>query len=106
MLGAKSGGERATLVRGWLQAAARGRGLMLRFRPGPNPALSFHVEAASPSPVLRPIPTLAAGAEQPGKLHPAGAERLPSGTTQCCRAGCARDSNQVDKLETSAANNS
>jgi hypothetical protein len=56
-------GERRTLVRGRLQAAARHRGLTLRFRPGPNPALIFHVKAAPP-PLARPVPTPAVGADQ------------------------------------------
>jgi hypothetical protein len=56
-------GERRAVVRQRLQAAARRRGLALRFRPGPNPALIFHVEAAPP-PLARPAPTPATGAEQ------------------------------------------
>src|SRR5205809_652122 len=53
-------GERRTVVRGRLQAAARQRGLALRFRPGPGAALIFHGKAAPP--LARPVPTLAAGA--------------------------------------------
>jgi hypothetical protein len=41
-------GERRALVRGRLQAAARRRGFVLRFRPGPSVALVFRVEAAAP----------------------------------------------------------
>jgi len=49
---ALNAGERRALVRQRLQAAARRRGLALRFRSGPGP-LTFHVTAApemSPSP--------------------------------------------------------
>jgi hypothetical protein len=53
-------GERRAVVRGRLQAAARRRSLALRFRPGPDAALIFHVEAAPP-PLARPIPTPPAG---------------------------------------------
>jgi hypothetical protein len=56
-------GERRAVVRGRLQAAARRRGLALRFRPGPGAALIFRVEAAPPA-VVRPAPTPAAGADQ------------------------------------------
>ncbi len=45
-------GERRELVRQRLQAAARRRGLALRFRSGPGP-LTFHVTAA---PEMRPSP--------------------------------------------------
>src|SRR6266540_80671 len=55
-------GERRTVVRSRLQAAARRRGLALRFRPGPNPALIFRVEAAPP--LARPVPTPAAADQQ------------------------------------------
>jgi len=54
-------GERRATVRQRLQAAARRRGLALRFRPGPTPALIFCVEAA-PAPLARPAPPPAAGA--------------------------------------------
>ena len=54
--------EQRKQVRRRLHAAARRRGLALRFRPGPGPALIFHVEAA-PAPVVRPAPP-AAGADQ------------------------------------------
>jgi hypothetical protein len=50
-------GERRALVRQRLQAAARRRGLALRFRSGPGP-LTFHVTAApemSPSPPQAPV---------------------------------------------------
>jgi len=56
-------GDRRTLVRSRLQAAARRRGLALRFRPGPNPALIFHVKTAPP-PVIRPALTPAVEADQ------------------------------------------
>src|SRR5437867_1036378 len=55
-------GERRTLVRGWLQAAARRRGLALRFRSGPNPALIFRVEVV-PRPLARSVPMPAVGAD-------------------------------------------
>jgi hypothetical protein len=55
--------ERRTLVRSRLQAAARRRGLALRFRPGPNLALIFRVEVA-PRPLARPVPMPAVGADQ------------------------------------------
>ena len=48
-------GERRVVVRARLQAAARRRGLALRFRPGPNPALIFRVEVA-PAPAVSPEP--------------------------------------------------
>src|SRR6266542_3070297 len=72
-------GERRTVVRSRLQAAARRRGLALRFRPGPNPALIFHVEAAPP-PLARPAPTPATGAEQRsgGAARRDGASPRPS----------------------------
>ena len=54
--------ERRKVVRGRLHAAARRRGLVLRFRPGPTPALIFRVEAAPP--LARPTPPPAAGANQ------------------------------------------
>lgn len=38
--------ERRTVVRTRLHAAARRRGLALRFRPGPGAAMIFYVEAA------------------------------------------------------------
>jgi len=56
-------GERRAVVRGRLQAAARRRGLSLRFRPGPTPALIFRVEAAPP-PQARPARPAAADADQ------------------------------------------
>src|SRR5919204_6829172 len=52
-------GEVRLRVRNRLQAAARRRGLALRFRPGPRPALIFRVEAAPP-PKARLVPLLAA----------------------------------------------
>jgi len=55
-------GARRDMVRQQLQAAARRRGLALRFRSGPGP-LTFRVEAA-PAPLTRPAPRPAAGAEQ------------------------------------------
>jgi hypothetical protein len=39
-------GERRDIVRSRLHAAARRRGLALRFRPGPSAALIFRVEAS------------------------------------------------------------
>jgi hypothetical protein len=48
-------GEQRKVVRSRLHAAARRRGLALRFRPGPSAALIFHVEAA-PAPVASPMP--------------------------------------------------
>jgi hypothetical protein len=56
-------GEVRLQVRRMLHAAARRRGLALRFRPGPGPALIFRVEAA-PSPKARPIPPPVAGVVQ------------------------------------------
>jgi hypothetical protein len=50
-------GERRAVVRGRLQAAARRRGLVLRFRPGPNPALIFRVEAAPPAVATPMLPS-------------------------------------------------
>jgi hypothetical protein len=50
-------------VRNRLQAAARRRGLALRFRPGPHKALIFHVKVAQVAKV-RPIPPPAADAVQ------------------------------------------
>jgi hypothetical protein len=61
-------GERRAVVRGRLQAAARRRSLALRFRPGPDAALIFRVEVAPP--VARPVPTPAAGADQPRAVAP------------------------------------
>jgi hypothetical protein len=63
--------ERRTVVRGRLQAAARRRGLALRFRPGPGAALIFRVEAAPP-PLAKPAATPAAGA---GQRHDGAARR-------------------------------
>ena len=54
--------EQRKVVRGRLQAAARRRGLALRFRPGPNAALIFRVEVASP--VDRPVLPPAAETDQ------------------------------------------
>jgi hypothetical protein len=48
-------GEMRLRVRSRLQAAAKRRGLALRFRPGPHKALIFHVEVALP-PKARPVP--------------------------------------------------
>jgi hypothetical protein len=48
-------GEQRKVVRSRLHAAARRRGLALRFRPGPSAALIFHVEAA-PAPAPSPTP--------------------------------------------------
>lgn len=48
-------GERRTIVRGRLQAAARRRGIVLRFRSGPGVALIFRVDAA-PTPKAKPAP--------------------------------------------------
>ncbi len=72
-------GDRRAAVRQRLQAAARRRGLALRFRPGPLPALIFHVEAAPP-PLARPAPTPATGAEQRsgGAARRDGASPRPS----------------------------
>ena len=56
-------GERRALVRERLHAAARRRGLALRFRPGPGTALVFHVEAAPPA-IIRPAPAPAAVSAQ------------------------------------------
>ncbi len=61
--------EQRSVVRQRLHAAARRRGLILRFRPGPSPRLTFQVEAAPPMPkpapaVTKPAPTPAAGADQ------------------------------------------
>lgn len=47
-------GERRAVVRQRLQAAARRRGLALRFRPGPGVALIFHVEAAPAEAPVKP----------------------------------------------------
>lgn len=55
-------GERRKVVRGRLQAAARRRGLVLRFRPGPSVALIFRVEAAPQMDM--PVQLLAAEADQ------------------------------------------
>jgi hypothetical protein len=52
-------GERRAIVRRRLHAAARRRGLALRFRPGPSAALTFHVEAAPPA-IVRQAPPAAA----------------------------------------------
>jgi hypothetical protein len=57
-------GDRRTLVRSRLQAAARRRGLVLRFRPGPNPALIFHVETAPPPVVKSALTPVAEGNQQ------------------------------------------
>jgi hypothetical protein len=54
-------GEVRLRVRSRLQAAARRRGLALRFRRGPHKALIFHVEVAPPA-KAKPVPPLAAGA--------------------------------------------
>lgn len=54
--------ERRKVVRGRLHAAARRRGLVLCFRPGPTTVLIFRVEAAPP--LARPTPPPAAGADQ------------------------------------------
>ncbi|MBK9945135.1 MAG: hypothetical protein IPP13_26375 [Kouleothrix sp.] len=64
-------GDRRALVRNRLQAAARRRGLLLRFRPGPGPALIFRVEAAPPR-------TRATPAAAPAKVAPAKVATLPS----------------------------
>jgi hypothetical protein len=56
-------GERRSVVRERLHAAAGRRGLALRFRPGPSKALIFHVEAAPPALVL-PAPPVAASAQR------------------------------------------
>ena len=56
-LAALIAGERRALVRQRLQAAARRRGLALRFRSGPGP-LTFHVTLApemSPPPPQAPV---------------------------------------------------
>ena len=57
-------GEMRLRVRSRLQAAAKRRGLALRFRPGPHKALIFRVEAAPP-PKARLVPLLAAPSAQP-----------------------------------------
>jgi hypothetical protein len=74
-------GERRDTVRRQLQAAARRRGLALRFRSGPGP-LTFRVEAApaaaSPVPAEEPVasPRVEAqrgvGARPPRRRQPAG----------------------------------
>jgi hypothetical protein len=62
--------ERRTVVRGRLQAAARRRGLALRFRPGPNPALIFRVEAARRDPVPPRPPRRQTAAERYHEVLP------------------------------------
>jgi hypothetical protein len=54
--------ERRTVVRGRLQAAAKRRGLTLRFRSGPGP-LTFRVDTAPPS-IAKAAPMPVFGAEQ------------------------------------------
>jgi len=51
-------GERRDVVRTRLHAAARRRGLALRFRPGPGAAMIFYVVAAPP--LVAPAPAPAA----------------------------------------------
>jgi hypothetical protein len=58
-------GEPRKVVRSRLQAAARRRGLALRFRPGPRVALIFRVEAA-PALVSKPAPAPATSERQSG----------------------------------------
>ena len=65
-----SDGDRRALVRSRLQAAARRRGLVLRFRHGPGAALIFRVELAPP-PAAPLAPSTAA--EQTVTLAPAPA---------------------------------
>jgi hypothetical protein len=93
-----AGGRRA-VVRGQLQAAARRRGLVLRFRSGPGP-LTFRVEAAPPS-LARPAPRPAAGADQrtggaarrdpvpprPPRRRPTAAERYHEVLPRWMRSG-------------------
>ena len=63
-------GERRGTVRRQLQAAAKRRGLALRFRSGPGP-LTFRVEAA-PAPVQEPV-----GAPLVGAQHDQATRRDP-----------------------------
>ena len=100
-------GDRRTFVRGRLQAAARRRGLALRFRPGPGAALIFHGKAAPP--LARPVPTLAAGAARrapapprPPRRRQTAAERYHTMLPRWMREG----SNRIVKLGASGARGS
>lgn len=57
-------GERRAVVRRRLHAAARRRGVVLRFRLGPGAALVFRVEAAPPALVPPAPPSAAVSAQQ------------------------------------------
>jgi hypothetical protein len=69
-------GERRTVVRHRLHAAARRRGLALRFRPGPGVALIFHVEVALPA-LARPEPPAAVSAQRRNSVPPRREVRPP-----------------------------
>ena len=68
-------GERRAVVRRRLQAAARRRGFLLRFRPGPGEALIFRTEearAAAPkaSAVAKPAPAPQASGRATASAEP------------------------------------
>ena len=73
-------GERRVIVRRQLQAAARRRGLVLRFRSGPGP-LTFRVEAlpavVEAAPAEEPVaaPPRGAVSRRPSRRRPTAAER-------------------------------
>jgi len=68
-------GERRAVVRARLHVAARRRGLALRFRPGPGPALIFHMEAA---PAPRPVRLPAKATQSPSGVASGRAASLRS----------------------------
>lgn len=72
-------GEVRPSVRQRLQAAAKRRGLALRFRPGPGPLL-FRVETAAPLPAAPPAACPPSGQQpDPPAAPPSQAQRRPRG---------------------------
>jgi len=94
-------GERRAVVRERLHAAARRRGLALRFRPGPSKGLIFHVEAAPPALVQPAPPPVAVSTQQrdnvagprdmppprPARRHQSAAERYHAVLPRWMREG-------------------
>src|SRR5579859_5932423 len=80
-------GERRRVVRIRLQAAARRRGLQLRFRPGPGSAMIFYVEAiprSAPAPALPAAPEVERRSTSVSRQHgaPSRPPRQPQTSTQ------------------------
>jgi hypothetical protein len=85
-------GERRPVVRQRLQAAAKRRGLALRFRSGPGP-LIFHVDAApalvETAPAEEPVaaPLVGAVSRRPSRRRPRAAERYSDVLPRWMREG-------------------